>query len=30
VAEAIVSLLQARKITGQLLTIDAGRALGSA
>jgi 3-oxoacyl-[acyl-carrier protein] reductase len=28
VAEAIVSLLHARKITGQLQTIDAGRALG--
>jgi len=30
VAEAIVSLLHARKTTGQLVTIDAGRALGSA
>ena len=30
VAEAIVSLLHARKITGQLLTIDAGRGLGTA
>jgi 3-oxoacyl-[acyl-carrier protein] reductase len=30
VAEAIVSLLHARKITGQLLTIDAGRGLGAA
>ena len=30
VAEAIVALLHARKITGQLLTIDAGRALGPA
>jgi len=30
VAEAIVSLLHARKTTGQLLTIDAGRALGPA
>jgi len=30
VAEAIVSLLLARKITGQLLTVDAGRALAPA
>jgi len=29
VAESIVMLLHAKKITGQLLTIDAGRGIGA-